>query len=188
MNYSEKFAIELAKGKVLVRKIWENTRREGKFTVQFMQELEGLSTEGNLVAIANGIENKPRVTALFTFTGDTLSKRDLDVEAIKEAGAKGMTFCFDGDSTLEAKTLFNGVEVAVQVDENHTRNPYTETQLPKINPNTSEILTKDGKAIYRHTSLVPKESCNHTFMAHDTQGKVVSEASVSEEEAMLAKA
>lgn len=185
MNYSKEFTASLEDGKTMVRKIWKNPRRDGQYTVQVMQELETQSTESNLIAIAQGIDNKPRVTALLSFKGDALAKRGIDVPKLDAKGMDGVTYCFEGEPTLEAQTVFNGVDVEIQILENHVRNPYAESQQPKINPNTSEVLTKNGKAIYRHTSIVPKGSAQHEFIQHDTVSTNVDTA-ISEEAAMVA--
>lgn len=150
----------LETGQTVVRRIFKNNgSNKNQYTVQFQQELEleeGTSTLSDLVAIAQNINPRKRVTALFSFSEDALRKRGVDLS---------IDNYFASDKVLTAKDLF-GREINIQVVENTTPNPLSPNQQPKINPATSEVLTYNRKPIYRHTSIVAGPA-THVFLQHN---------------------
>lgn len=154
-EYSKSFIERLASGEVMIRRIWKNEGKEN-FAVQYMQQIpsEDVSPEQAILAASMDFTPAQRVTAIFA-----ASPAKLEKEGISEG-----YFCYEGDATLSAKK-FLGIDVEIDVVENTEKNPLQPKQEPKINPTTGEVLTFNGKPIYRHTRLVPKGAAKRKFLA-----------------------
>lgn len=172
----------LTTGKVVIRKWWFNTNStKNQISVQFQQAVERPANSAStvnslLISLEQGTEGlgtHTRVTALRSFAAD------------KAAAILGSR---EGDATMGSPVLFAedfyvklglpaGTQLAIQVTENFTKNPYSKTQSPKVNPSTSEVVvatnpeTGTQMPVYRHTDLVLAGSCEHTFIAAEPQAK-----------------
>lgn len=164
----------LTTGQVVVRKWWVNTNStKNQITVQFQQEVErpasAASSNSLLISLEQGTEalgNTTRVTALRSFNAD------------KAAAILGSR---EGDATMGSKVMFANdfyaqlgapadTKLAVQVTENFEKNPYSNSQQPKINPSTGEVVVAHNPAtgtempVYRHTDLVIAQLCKNKFI------------------------
>jgi hypothetical protein len=148
----------LTTGKVVIRKWWFNTNStKNQISVQFQQAVERPANNAStvnsmLISLEQGTDalgTHTRVTALRSFAAD-------------KAAAIGLPA---------------GTQLAVQVTENFTKNPYSKTQSPKINPSTGEVVvatnpeTGTQMPVYRHSDLVLAGSCEHTFIAAEPEAK-----------------
>ena len=72
---------------------------------------------------------------------------------------------------------YNGHKVSVQITETTEATDWQKANDTgfKVNPATSEVLTKDGMNIYRNTKMVLGEA-NHTFIQHDKVEVKIEEA------------
>ena len=179
--YSNNFKTALKTGKPVIRRIWRNVGSlKNQFSVQVMQELDSQESETNLIAIFQGIENNARVTAIISVAETHLQKSGFPIEDQDFSGDDVETVHF-------ADKLSGGIALEVEVVENTMKNPLSLAQEPKKNPTTMAILMKNGKAIYRHTKVVPAGQAKHEFMAHDTIPVQITQP-VSQEEQELASA
>ena len=166
----------LTTGKVVIRKWWFNTNStKNQMSVQFQQEVERPASNASaanslLISVEQGTEGlgtHTRVTALRSFDAN---------RAAQVLGSR------EGDATMGSPVMFAedfyqklgvpaGTQLSIQVTENFTKNPYSKSQSPKINPSTSEVVvatnpeTGTQMAVYRHTDLVLAANCEHTFVA-----------------------
>jgi len=164
----------LATGQVVVRKWWVNTNStKNQITVQFQQEVERPASAANanslLISIEQGTEalgNTTRVTSLRSFNADKAAAILGSREGDATMGSP-VTFANDFYAKLGAPA---GTELAVQVTENFEKNPYSNTQTPKVNPSTGEVVMAHNDAtgtempVYRHTDLVIASTCKHKFI------------------------
>lgn len=156
----------LEEGKVLVRKTWTNTNStKDQVTVQFIQK-KFTKKLVNLVALAQGYKSGTIATTLMSFDRETLLKMGLETDKNY----------LEENKVVYADDLF-GVEVNIQVTENHMK--ATDTQSPKCNPTTGEVLCLEGLPIFRHTELVPGE-VEDVFIQHDKSECRVSIESVGD--------
>ena len=167
----------LATGQVVIRRWWFNTNSSrNQVTVQFAQRIERPATaaSGNsqLIALEQGLEglaNETTVTALRSFNAEQAQAFFGSTEGD----------CMQGGTVYFANDLYkslsggSNVDVAVQVKENFTRNKYSQTQQPKSNPSTGEVVTALNPAtgtpmpVYRHTDLVIASTCMNEFITAD---------------------
>lgn len=170
----------LATGKVVVRKWWFNTNStKNQMTVQFQQAVERPANDAGtanslLISLEQGTEalgTHTRVTALRSFDANKAS-------AILQSR--------EGDATMGSPVIFAedfyeklglpaGTQLSIQVTENFEKNPYSKSQTPKVNPSTGEMVVATNPAtgtqmpVYRHTDLVLAASCEHKFIAGESQ-------------------
>ena len=169
MDYSKQFTAGLKTGQTMVRRIWLNTNSEkGQYSVQFMQRVINPAAEsaGAVVALFQGYEEGQLVTAIGSISPEVIKSKGIDKLLVNDEAE-----FYSGEKVFTAKQLF-GTALDIQVLENTTKNKFSSTQEPKMNPATGEILTKDGEPIYRHTSLVLAGASEHSFMKHDTDDVV----------------
>ena len=166
----------LTTGKVVIRKWWFNTNStKNQISVQFQQAVERPANSAStvnslLISLEQGTEGlgtHTRVTALRSFAAD------------KAAAILGSR---EGDATMGSPVLFAedfyvklglpaGTQLAIQVTENFTKNPYSKTQSPKVNPSTSEVVvatnpeTGTQMPVYRHTDIALAHLCENNFIA-----------------------
>jgi hypothetical protein len=79
-------------------------------------------------------------------------------------------------------------ELAFRIVTKESTEPFYQGQQPKINPSTSEILTKDGKYIYRVNLLVGKDSDEKDeLIQHDRRNvnQVVQQSKLKEEDLLF---
>lgn len=171
MNFSE----ALKTGKLVIRKVWENTNSaKNQVSIQLQQKIaipEG-SNSNAVLAFLQGIEDAG-------FTKPTVivsAKADVVL-------AKGLEYL---DYTTEDKAVlaenFFPWELGIQIVENLVQNPQSPNQEAKRNPQTGNILTLDGKRIYRHTYLVPvgTSGISHTFLTHNGEMPAASIEDISD--------
>lgn len=182
----------LATGKVVVRKWWVNTNsQKNQMAVQFQQLVERPQNDPSsinslLIGLEQGSEslgNTTRVTAIRSFNLD---------QASNYLGSR------EGDATMGSDVMFANdlyqslglpanIDLAIQVTENFTKNPKATSQTPKINPSTGEVVvatnpqTNTQMPVYRHTEIVTKETCNHTFIASEAAVTPASVNAIGEE-------
>jgi hypothetical protein len=170
VSYSQEFKAALKTGKVLVRQIFDNPNStKNQATIQFVQMLpEGVGATGDsgeIVAALQGIPNlRQTVTSLMSVKKEVLQ-------------AKGIAFGYycEDDNILTAEEIV-GFDINIQVKEDTVKNSLSPSQTPKKNPTTDEVLTYQGKPIYRHTTVVKGEP-NHVFLrASSVAPEAVSEA------------
>lgn len=162
-SYSKAFVEGLKTGKCLVRRIFPNVNRPGQINVQFMQRVEKPSDGASLstlVALAQGIGED----AGFTKVSTVFSFAEKQINSL--VGSTNL-ICYDKDKVLEASRLFGGREINISVVENTTQDERRPNQLPKVNPETGEVLTFKGEPIFRHTSLTDGTP-ELVFLQHDT--------------------
>jgi len=167
-TYSKDFLNEIS-NQTMVRKIWKNVNSDKEqYSIQMMEQVDGpLATDAGssmLVNIAQGGNGGQRVTAIFSVSKEQLEK--VGVSLPSEDGSHD-SYCFEGDGLLAARTVFNDVEVEIQVVENTTKDPNRPSQEPKVNPSTEEVITNNGRPVYRHTSLVPFGQAKNVFLESD---------------------
>jgi hypothetical protein len=163
--YSQSFLDALATGKAVVRRIFKNENRKGQVTVQFMQELDTDQDESsmNLIAMAQGLGSKQRVTVLFSFAENVVYE--------KAQLADGDYF--DGEEVVYANELFGGKEVSIRVFENFSPNEYRASHEPKKNPTSGEVITFFDQPVYRHTELVggTQDKISHAFIRNEEDAR-----------------
>lgn len=173
----------LATGKVVVRRFWKNQNStKNQLSVQFQQEIEREPTEVGSdnflvgLAQAGAIGNKTRPTAIFSF------------EATRAAQILGSEegSCFDGSTAVvyadqffaklaEASGQKFEETLGIQITENFEKNPYSESQQPKVNPTTGEIIMAVNPAtgtempVYRHTKLALQSQVQHTYVVRERE-------------------
>jgi len=165
----------LATGQVVVRRWWFNTNSSrNQVTVQFAQRIERPATAASsnslLISLEQGTEgigNETTVTALRSFSAE---------QAQSFFGSTEGT-CMEGGDVHFANDLYKSlgggsdVDVAIQVKENFARNKYSQTQQPKSNPSTGEIVTALNPTtgtqmpVYRHTDIVLASTCKNEFIS-----------------------
>lgn len=167
MNYSSNFNKALETGKVVVRRVWKNENStKDQYSVQFMQQIKGEQADPSraIIALSQGISPFQLVTAIQSFAGSVIRSSLVGKHLDKDGSA---TF-YDDEVVVFGKELL-GIDLDIEVVENTTQNPMQPGQQAKINPSTGEVLTKDGKPIYRHTKLVPaSENTRLEFIQHDS--------------------
>lgn len=156
------FKEALTTGKVVVRKAWVSTKNPEQVAVQFFQQIDSPSSVNTLVSMAQGIKPIQTVSAIFSFSKDVaqskLGNTDVDFTA--------------GGEAVYAADMFEQ-EVNIQVTENFTPNPYSDSHQPKINPGSGEVVTgydsstSKNMPVYRHTELVPGIA-SHTWAPKDS--------------------
>ena len=166
------FTEAFATGKVVVRKCWTNKNNPEQVAVQFFQQIESPQTTNSLVSLAQGINPVQTVSAIFSFAKEVaqplLGGTDVDLSDMGE------------NKAVFASQMFKGQEVSIQVTENFTANPYSNSHQPKINPGTGEVVTGfnpdtgSNDPVYRHTELVPGATATHTWAAKPTMESVAS--------------
>lgn len=171
MSYSKSFTDKLNAGHCMVRKIWLNTNStKGQYSVQFMQtiENENSSSTGEVVSLFQGFDNKQRVTAIISVSPEVIKSKGV-LPKIQETEGN----FYNNEKSYTVQEMFGEeFDLEIQVTENFEKNPFSTKQEPKVNPSSGEILTKDGKPIYRHTMMVMKGKAVHTFVAHDREDVV----------------
>ena len=164
----------LETGKVVIRKWWFNQNSEkNQCSVQFQQQVEkptsNNSVEDVLISIEQGSQgfgNTTNVTAIRSYNADRIA--ELLGSTIGDCTAPGATQHFaDILYTMEDGTI---VDTGVEVTENFTKNPYSTSQTPKVNPKTGEIVTAVNPVngalmpVYRHTKLTSAGLVEHSFV------------------------
>jgi len=181
MKYSTAFNAALKTGAVILREI-QPSKKEGsdQLALHFMQEITMPETEGRnkLVSILQKKGNGTnRVTAIMSASPEFCEDNGLEVGKYSE------------DETIVTGEALFGEEVNIQVIENLTKNPYSTTQTPKINPDSGEVLEYKGDPIFRHTDL-KAGNVTHSFLQHDrneedsTQQPIASTEAVAEEQTL----
>jgi len=168
----------LATGKVVIRKWWVNTNStKNQMTVQFQQTVErpetATTSSNALISLEQGTEalgNTTSVTALRSFSID----RAAAILKSREGDATMGSPVYYADDFYAALGAPQGTTLGIQVTENFTKNAYSRTQTPKVNPSSGEIVvatnptTGTQMPVYRHTDLVFAHDCVHTFVAGET--------------------
>ena len=86
---------------------------------------------------------------------------------------------------LESMGFEEGQELPGKLVVEETITPGYEGQDPKINPETGEVLEKDGKPIYRNVSYTTDMNAHDVFIQHD---KVMQDSNASQEKEESAEA
>jgi len=168
------YQTSLETGKVVIRKWWFNQNSDkNQCSVQFQQQVEkptsNNSVEDVLISIEQGSQgygNTTNVTAIRSYNADRIA--ELLGSTIGDCTAPGAPQHFaDILYTMEDGTI---VDTGVEVTENFTKNPYSTSQTPKVNPKTGEIVTAVNPIngalmpVYRHTKLTSAGLVEHSFV------------------------
>lgn len=150
---------------VRIRKIWVNTQSEkDQVTVQFAQKIDHPSQLNKIALVAQALDSLGSgvTTALVSMKREVVE----DLFGTTDADYSDQPFDqWPSAETLEAKTG----KLAISVVENTTQNPNSPNQKPKINPSTDEVITYNGKPIYRHTSLTTvSDGVERVYLKSDT--------------------
>jgi len=157
LNFLDTITNSETEGPVVVRRTWQNERKEDQVTVQFAQRIKvpGTPTSNVLVALAQGITGAGTnvATALMSFNKETF---------IKLFGEE-ITQDFTGGDAPLASDIF-GQEVNIEVTDSCFPNEYSSNHNPRINPRTKEPIMVNDKEVYRHTEVVTG-TAEHSFDA-----------------------
>lgn len=174
-------------GVVVATAVWKNLNsNKDQVTLQVHQKKDNPSANTNrLVSIAQGGSAGGRATALHPFKREVFEGL-FGVEVPED----GSQYSFrDEDVAVDVSEVL-GFPVNIKVTENFDKNEYgpdgevVRELEPKINPNTEEVLKKDGKEIYRHTELVDGPA-NDIFIQHDREGSTRHEEPAKEKAEVL---
>ena len=160
----------------------------GGYKAEFVQHISrNNGTEGDdVLAMMNASDPRfQRGSKTYTWTRATLSDLEtlLAIPGLDIENSDFVTITSKSGKVREVTNLnilnpeFNSKKLSVQITE--TTEP-TEWQKAndtgyKVNPATSEVLTKDGMNIYRNTKMVLGEA-EHTFIQHDRVEVKIEEA------------
>tara|TARA_R110002012_G_scaffold290829_1_gene485008 strand:+ start:81 stop:674 length:594 start_codon:yes stop_codon:yes gene_type:complete len=159
----------------------------GGFRAEFVQNINrGGDTSDDVLAMMNASDPRfQRGSKTYTWTRATLSDLEtlLAIPGLDIENSDFVTITSKSGKVREVTNLnilnpeFNSKKLSVQITE--TTEP-TEWQKAndtgyKVNPATSEVLTKDGMNIYRNTKMVLGEA-EHTFIQHDRVEVKIEEA------------
>ena len=146
--------------KVRVDKIL-STKNPNVFTLELRQEVKKPETSGDLSFFMPGI------------IGDNLEKRvayrnvdDTFIDMYKIHESEDDSICYFADciSAVTGKD----VDCKIVIEETHTQRTWDGgSQQPKINPKTMDVLSKNGKPIYRNTWVTFDMNEQDTYIAHD---------------------
>jgi len=157
----------LLTGKLLVRKWWKNTNSDKEqISVQFQQEVPRKNTSSatdvsSLVADAQGISNKARPTAIFSFKAEI---------AENILGSSEGDCIEEGNEIFFGKVLFpNAKMVGIQVIQTFSPNEFKSDHQPVINPLTGEIKAFFGRPVYQHEELIAGEGSFTPMTAADAE-------------------
>jgi hypothetical protein len=146
--------------KVRVDKIL-STKNPNVFTLELRQEIKKPETSGDLGFFMPGI------------VGSNLEKRvayrnvdDTFIDMYKIHESEDDSICYFSDS-ISAVTGTT-VDCKIVIEETHTQRTWDGgSQQPKINPKTMDVLSKNGKPIYRNTWVTFDMNEQDTYIAHD---------------------
>ena len=170
----------LATGKTVVRRWWANARStKNQVSVQFQQEIDGpvtaAGTDSLMIALEQGTEalgGKQRPTAIRSMSAE---------QAVKLLGTIEGNCYEEGNKVIFADSVY-GFATGIEVKEDFTKNPYSNSQQPKSNPTTGEVVTAINAAtgtampVYRHTKLTAAEQCTHHFIDANSEAEVAAPA------------
>jgi hypothetical protein len=159
----------------------------GSYKAEFVQHINrGGDTSDDVLAMMNASDPRfQRGSKTYNWTPTTLQDIEtlLAIPSLDLENSNYVAVTTKGGKVRDVvqlnilNPLYNGHKVSVQI---------TETTIPtdwqkandtgfKVNPATSEVLTKDGMNIYRNTKMVLGEA-NHTFIQHDRVEVKIEEA------------
>ena len=153
--------------KVQVRRIWPNANsNKNQINVMLQQTFKGSSNP--LLAITQGITGETKAVAVVSFSEEQAMKYfgTTDADYSNKPQAEWPTI-----ENIEAEA---GIEFQLQITESLTPNPARKNPTPKVNPQTNEVLLKDGSPIYREVFLMPASEAHNTFINHN--GSVAADA------------
>jgi hypothetical protein len=138
-----------------------STKNPDVFTLVLRQEIKKPETSGDLGFFMPGI------------IGSNLEKRvafrNVDatfIEMYNIYESENDNICFFADQI--ATVTDKAVSCKIIIQETHNKRTWDGgEQLPKVNPKTGDVLTKDGKPIYRNTWVTFDMSEEDTYIAHD---------------------
>ncbi len=164
----------------------------GGFKAEFVQNINRSGdTSDDVLAMMNASDPRfKRGSKTYNWTKSTLADLEtlLNIPGLDIENSDFVTITSKTGKVREVTYLnilnpeYNGQKVRVQITETTEATDWQRDNDTgyKVNPATSEVLTKDGKNIYRNTKLVLHEP-NHTYVQHDR-------VEVKIEEAITAKA
>ena len=140
--------------KVRVEKI-HGTSNPDIFRLECRQETQKTAVDGNLGYWLKGVIDTTEQRVAF----QSVSTQFIDEMGITEGAI--LEDCTGVPIKIVIKETFNGRKWI-------TKDGVPGEQSPKINPKTSEVLTKDGKPIYRNMELTTDMDELDVYIKHDT--------------------
>lgn len=159
----------------------------GGFRAEFVQNINrGGDTSDDVLAMMNASDPRfQRGSKTYTWTRATLSDLEtlLAIPGLDIENSDFVTITSKSGKVREVTNLnilnpeFNGKKLSVQITETTEPTDWQKANDTgyKVNPATSEVLTKDGKNIYRNTKMVLGQA-EHTFIQHDRVEVKIEEA------------
>ena len=145
-----------------------STENPDVFTLVLRQEIKKPETSGDLGFFMPGI------------VGSNLEKRvafrNVDatfIEMYNIYESENDNICFFADQIANVKG--DAVNCKIIIEETHNQRTWDGgEQQPKVNPKTSDVLTKNGNPIYRNTWVTFDMSEQDTYIMHDKVNASVS--------------
>jgi hypothetical protein len=150
----------------------------GGFRAEFVQNINrGGDTSDDVLAMMNASDPRfQRGSKTYTWTRATLSDLEtlLAIPGLDIENSDFVTITSKSGKVREVTNLnilnpeFNGKKLSVQITETTEPTDWQKANDTgyKVNPATSEVLTKDGKNIYRNTKMVLGQA-EHNFIQND---------------------
>ena len=148
--------------KVRVEKI-HGTSNPDIFRLECRQETQKTAVDGNLGYWLKGVIDTKEQRVAF----QSVSTQFIDEMGITEGAT--LEDCTGVPIKIVIKETFNGRKWI-------TKDGVPGEQSPKINPKTSEVLTKDGQPIFRNMELTTDMDELDVYIKHDTVGATQSVA------------
>tara|TARA_R100000541_G_scaffold41593_1_gene49027 strand:+ start:1844 stop:2437 length:594 start_codon:yes stop_codon:yes gene_type:complete len=159
----------------------------GGFRAEFVQNINrGGDTTDDVLAMMNASDPRfKRGSKTYNWTKSTITDLEtlLNVPGLDIENSEFVAITSKTGKVREVTYLnilnpeYNGQKVSVQITETTEATDWQRDNDTgyKVNPATSEVLTKDGKNIYRNTKLVLGEP-THTYVQHDRVEVKIEEA------------
>ena len=151
---------------VVIRRIWPNLRSsKNQATIQFYQKkATGMSGPGGLVGI---FQNAPGLTSTAT------AIQSIHMDKLAELGLPTEVDYTDGEAPVANSVL--GVQVNIEITDSFNSNPFSDSHNPKVNPTNGDVITINGRDVYRHTELVAGEAQDQIISSVSVEADVVRE-------------
>lgn len=145
-----------------------STRNPDVFTLVLRQEIKKPETSGDLGFFMPGL------------VGSNIEKRvafrNVDSTFIEQYDifeSENDNICFFADQIANVKG--DAVSCKIVIQETHDQRTWDGgEQLPKVNPKSGDVLTKNGNPIYRNTWVTFDMTEEDTYIMHDKVGVKVS--------------
>lgn len=167
MQYSESFRNALSEGHTLIRRVWQSASNPKKLSVQLIQEID--------VTVNSDLD--PALIWANSGSSGRIGKNlvTVIVPMLKERAAEaGLSIgdYFDTEEVIFASDVFP-MPVCIELVETNDPNPLLKDHQPVVNPSTGEIVTSNGKPIYRHTFLASGSYVEPELLPRDRKSRTV---------------